>query len=198
MQVRCPGRRDVLLVLAWSAGAALTAPPASAGESELVASLRAGGVAVLLRHSQTTSGVGDPPGFQLDDCSTQRNLDADGRAQAQRIGKWLLDRGIVPSRVRNSPWCRARDTAHLAFGRTEDWPALGNVFGRELVPQHVADVQAYVASLKPGQLAVLVSHGVTIAAITGEHPAPGEGVVVRAVTRDGKDHLVVLGRVVVP
>jgi phosphohistidine phosphatase SixA len=177
---------------------ALSARPASAGESEFLASLRAGGVAVLLRHSQTTSGVGDPPGFKLDDCSTQRNLDADGRAQAQRFGKWFMDHGIVPSRVRNSPWCRARDTAHLAFGRTEDWPALGNVFGRDRVPEHVADVQGYVAGLERGQVAVLVSHGVTIAAIVGEHPAPGEGIVVRATSRDGKHRLVVLGRIVVP
>lgn len=198
MQVPSPDRRRFLLVLAWSAGVALSASSARADDPELVASLRAGGVAVLLRHSQTTSGVGDPPGFKLDDCSTQRNLHADGRAQAQRFGKWFMDRGLVPSRVRNSPWCRARDTAQLAFGRTEDWAALGNVFGRDRQPQHVADVQAYVASLKPGQVAVLVSHGVTIAAIVGEHPAPGEGIVVRAASTDGKHRLVVVGRVVVP
>ena len=46
------------------------------------AALAAGGQVVLLRHAETTPGAGDPPGFRLDDCSTQRNLSEAGRAQA--------------------------------------------------------------------------------------------------------------------
>ena len=60
-----------------------------ADANPLVARLRAGGVAVLLRHATTDPSIGDLPGFDLGACSTKRNLSADGRAQAQRIGMWF-------------------------------------------------------------------------------------------------------------
>jgi phosphohistidine phosphatase SixA len=161
----------------------LTCTPAW-GASDPLPALRAGGLAVLMRHARTTAGAGDPPGYRLGDCATQRNLDEAGRAQAEHVGRWFTKNGIAPAHVRNSPWCRCRDTARLAFGRSEDWPALGNIFDRELELAHVAEVRRFIARLKPGELAVLVSHGVTIAALTGAHPAPAEGVLVRATKRD--------------
>ena len=54
--------------------------------------LRAGGIAIF-RHANAP-GVGDPPGMRLDDCSTQRNLDGEGRLQAKRIGDAFRSRGI--------------------------------------------------------------------------------------------------------
>lgn len=149
---------------------------------------------MLMRHARTTAGSGDPPGYRLGDCATQRNLDDGGRAQAQHVGKWFEEHGLRPSSVRNSPWCRARDTARLAFGRSEDWAALGNIFDRELEASHVAEVKRFVAGIKAGEFAVLVSHGVTIAALAGAHPAPAEGVLVRA---GAKDALEVVGRLAV-
>jgi hypothetical protein len=104
------------------------------------------------------------------------------------------------SEVRNSRWCRARDTAELAFARHQDWTALDNLFddssGRE---QQVAQAQASLATLKPGQLPVWVSHGVTLSAIAGSAPAQGEALVVRA-TRGaaGTVQLQTLGRINVP
>ena len=73
------------------------------------------GAAVLMRHAEAPGG-GDPPGFRLDDCTTQRNLDEVGRDQARRIGQAFRERGIRVGRVLSSRWCRARDTARLAFG----------------------------------------------------------------------------------
>ncbi len=166
--------------------------------------LREGGVAVLLRHAQTTPGVGDPPGFVLAQCGTQRNLSAEGQAQARRFGQWMVQQQLRVSAVRNSRWCRARETAELAFARHQDWPALDNLFddssGRA---QQVAQAHEYLATLKPGQLPVLVSHGVTISALVGgvpgSVPAQGEALVVRA-TRDasGAVQLQTLGRINVP
>jgi phosphohistidine phosphatase SixA len=179
-----PGRRRLLVQLAGAGLAttlpALAAPPDDAAGADVISALRSGRVAILLRHARTTSGAGDPPGFELGDCSTQRNLDAEGRAHAQRIGRWFATYGIVPEVVRNSPWCRARDTARLAFGRTGDWPALANVYGREVDPRHVEEVRSYVAGLSASERAVLVSHGSSIQAIVGQYLAQGEAVVVRA------------------
>jgi phosphohistidine phosphatase SixA len=133
------------------------------------------------------------------DEATQRNLSEAGRAQAQRIGAWFKSRGITPTIVRNSLWCRARDTARLAFGRSEDWDALANVFeDRTQERRHTNAVRAFVAQLKEQQVAVLVSHGATIASVTGVQLARGEGIVVRA--RAGKDGplVEVIGRITVP
>lgn len=181
-------------------GLIATAAPARAdADGALVQALRAGGVAVLVRHAQTVPGSGDPPGFRLEDCSTQRNLSDAGRAQAQRLGSWFKARGIKPNVVRNSLWCRARDTARLAFGRTEDWPPLANLFEDRTNEQRNTDaVRAFVAQLKQRELAVLVSHGTAIASFSGAHPAQGEGIVVRAVAGEGGLRLQVLGRIVVP
>ena len=135
-----PGCRPclgVLVLLHWlmvpglrpvQAQPASPAPAAGSAEQDrLVQALRSGGLVVLIRHSATLPGVSDPPGFRMDDCPTQRNLSDAGRAQARRIGQWFRQHGIEPTVIRASPWCRTRETAMLAFGRSEDWPALSNL-----------------------------------------------------------------------
>ena len=109
---------------------ALVLPPgalAQAGDP-VAGTIRAGGCAVLIRHAQTVAGVGDPPGFRVDMCSTQRNLSEDGRAQARRIGQWFQTHGLKPRAVQSSAWCRCKDTADLAFGRHIVWQALNSFF----------------------------------------------------------------------
>jgi phosphohistidine phosphatase SixA len=183
-------RRQALAALA--AGWAL--PAGAAGEA-LLAELRAG-AALLMRHTQTVAGVGDPPGWRLGQCATQRNLDERGIAHAQRIGRWFEAQRLAVTTVRNSPWCRARDTARLAFGRSEDWPPLSNIFeDRSGADAQAEAVHAFVRALQPGALAVLVSHGVTIAHIVrgGVALGTGESVVVRA-GGAADTPLVVIGR----
>jgi len=170
-------RRQVLVALA----AGWASPVATADEAPL-RELRAGAV-LLMRHTQTVAGVGDPPGWRLDQCATQRNLDERGIAHAQRIGRWFEAQRLTVTTVRNSPWGRARDSARLAFGRSEDWAPLSNIFEDRSGADAQADaVRAFVRAMKPGALAVLVSHGVTIAHILGSGISfgTGESAVVRA------------------
>jgi phosphohistidine phosphatase SixA len=199
---RAPGPLTALIgLLAIAAIGASVAPGVARGEDAgVVDALRAGGVAVLLRHSQTTPGVGDPPGWKLANCSSQRNLDDQGRAQAKRIGAWFKKQKIAPTVVRNSPWCRTRDTAQLAFGRTQDWPPLANLFNDPGPTEtNTEKVLRYIAGLRPGDVAVLVSHGSSISAFVGEHVGQGEAVVVRAKRgAKGRVETVVVGRIVVP
>jgi hypothetical protein len=138
--------------------AVLAAPLPALADDTLAARLRAGGVVVAFRHA-LAPGTFDPPGFQLGDCSTQRNLNDEGRAQARRIGAWFSARRLVPARVRSSPWCRCIDTAQAAFGRAEPWPALGSPrAGRETtnaqslatLRQSLADVARAPVASKPG------------------------------------------------
>jgi phosphohistidine phosphatase SixA len=194
-------RLRLLMRHAWLCAALLAAAPAAAqaDDAALLRELRAGAV-VLMRHTQTTPGVGDPPGWKLERCETQRNLAPEGIEHARRIGQWFQAQRLRVSTVRNSPWCRTRDTATLAFGRHDDWPALSNLFeDRSRADVHAGEVRRYVDGLKPGELVVLVSHGSTIGHIVpgGAGLASGEAVVVRRAAQRGAAP-VVLGRLSIP
>lgn len=172
-------RRVVLagLGLPW-----LGLPPIAGAESaaEAAAALRRGGVAVLLRHAATEPGIGDPPGFRLGECATQRQLSEQGRAQSQRIGAWFSARGLAPSEVRSSAWCRCLDTATLAFGRARAWTALNSFFGdRSVESGQSAELRTALGKLPAQGFEVWVTHQVNISALTGVSPGMGEAVVVR-------------------
>ena len=160
-------------------GPLMPRPAAAAPEAALVERLRAGGVVLLLRHSTTDPGVGDPPGFRLDECSTQRNLSEPGRQLAQRIGAWARTNGLVPARVRSSAWCRCVDTARLAFGTAEPWPALNSFFGEDAArARQTAALAAAAAAIPAGRFEVWVTHQVNITALTGQYADMGAGCVI--------------------
>lgn len=142
--------------------------------------LREGGCAVLMRHGRTEPGLGDPPGFNLGQCRTQRNLSAEGREQSRRVGQAFRREGVSVAAVRSSAWCRCVDTAQLAFGQVDVWPALNSFFqGQGDRAEQTRAVQAGLASLRAPANWVLVTHQVNITALTGEVPAMGELFVVR-------------------
>ena len=170
--------------------------PLAAADEALWALLKAGGQVVLVRHAVTTPGTGDPPGMKLGDCSTQRNLNEAGRAEARRLGEALRARGVPVGRILSSPWCRCVETAQLAFGQPpEILPALGNLFGRpERAAQQVSELEPLVGRRPDSGNSVLVSHGSTIAALTGIAPATAEMVVLTP--RGGR--FAVAGRLTAP
>jgi broad specificity phosphatase PhoE len=138
------------------------------------------GVVLLIRHAATVPGTGDPPDFRLGDCATQRNLSEAGRAQAQRLGVRLSEAGLAPQRVRSSAWCRCVDTARLAFGTHELWPALNSTFqGQGNPAAQTAELGKALAALPPGRVEAWISHQVNISALTGEFTAMGEVLVLR-------------------
>jgi len=162
-------------------GAAGASPLLAQGSADFAAALREGGCALLLRHAQTEAGVGDPPGFRVDMCSTQRNLSNEGRAQARRIGEWLSARGLRPAAVLSSAWCRCRDTADLAFGRHALWPALNSFFGTsEGGKEQAAQMRAALLRLPRQQFEAWVTHQVNVTALTGAFIGMGEAFVVDA------------------
>ena len=91
--------------------------------------LRRGGAIALIRHADAPGGAGDPPGFKLEDCSTQRNLSEKGRAQAEALGAEFRKRQLAITRLVSSPWCRCLETAKLmAVGPVEVDAAFSNAF----------------------------------------------------------------------
>lgn len=142
--------------------------------------LRRGGVAIAFRHA-LAPGTFDPEGFRLDDCRTQRNLNDEGRAQARRIGTWFRAQDLAPARVRSSPWCRCVDTATLAFGRAEVWPALASPRGSEESekPQRMAALRAALAALPAGRFEVWVTHQFVLQDLAGTSTQSAEALVLR-------------------
>jgi len=121
-------RRFRFALFAILLGFCTAADIASADEAEAWTALRAGRHVALMRHTDAPGGAGDPPGFRVDDCATQRNLSAKGRADALRIGARLRSEGIAVERILSSPWCRCIDTATLLeLGPVEAEPTFGNV-----------------------------------------------------------------------
>jgi len=167
-------RRTVLaLGLTTVAASARTPPP---------------GAVLLLRHAATEPGVGDPPGFTLDQCATQRNLSAEGRADARAIGRALGARGWMPTAIRSSRWCRCLDTAQgIAAGigaaapRVEPWPALDSFFDdRAREPAQSAQLAARRRELARGSgFELWVTHQVNITALTQGFTPMGGGVWLR-------------------
>jgi phosphohistidine phosphatase SixA len=156
------------------------AQPASAG---LLEDLTDGQHVLLMRHADAP-GVGDPPGYRLDQCSTQRNLGEVGRQQSVLIGRWLAAQGVSTPKIFSSAWCRCVDTGRLlALGSVTVEPSLNSFFDdMSLATSQTASLQRFIiASLKahPKQPLILVTHHVNIQSLTGRVVSVGDMVLVR-------------------
>jgi phosphohistidine phosphatase SixA len=188
-------RREWLQGLGAAALGALSAWPAQAAADKAHAELaqlwkREGG-ALIVRHAVTESGLGDPPGFVLGQCSTQRNLSDAGRQASRAMGSWMKAQQFKPDAVLSSQWCRCQDTARLALGAYEDWSALNSTFdGQGDAAAQQKALRARLLAMPKGQREVWVTHQVIMTALTGAYPEMGEGFLV-----DRQGRLLARGRV---
>jgi phosphohistidine phosphatase SixA len=151
------------------------------------------GYVLLLRHT-LAPGVGDPENFDLNDCSTQRNLSSVGRQDAKSVGEWLKRQDIKIARVESSRWCRAKETAQLLdIGKVRLNSNLDSLFESADPAKSIQTVRVKKQILdyrnKSGLL-VLVGHYVNISAVVGVGVDSGEGVLVKA---DSKGKITVVG-----
>lgn len=154
---------------------AAAAPPDDGGDPA-IAALRAGGQAILMRHAATVAGTGDPPGFRLDDCATQRNLSEAGRREASTAGERLRRAGVRVDEALTSAWCRCRDTAELmAVAPVRVEPAINSFFdGQGDRVAQTAAARRLIASWRGPGNRLLVTHQVNITALTGIFPQQAE------------------------
>jgi phosphohistidine phosphatase SixA len=175
--------------------ATVSIPPAGASGDGWEAMRRPGAIA-LMRHAYAP-GTGDPDAFRLGDCTTQRNLNDQGRDQARRIGAAFRENGVQVDRVLSSQWCRSAETAALlGLAEVEELPALNSFFDAR--QQRDAQTRAtidFLRSQPDDQRLVLVSHQVNIQALTGRGTASGEFIVID-ITPQGE--IEILGAVLVP
>ena len=160
----------------------LLAGPDAAGADAAAAwaALGAGRHVALMRHADAPGGIGDPAGFRLDDCATQRNLSDKGRGDAAKIGARLKAEGIAMEKVLASPWCRCMETAKLMrLGAVEAAPTFSNVVVlRAQADQLAAGAGAVIDGWHGNGTLLVVTHGANIFDLTGVSPASGEIVVV--------------------
>jgi phosphohistidine phosphatase SixA len=149
---------------------------------------------VLMRHA-LAPGTGDPANFQLEDCSTQRNLSAAGREQAKRTGEAFKQRGIRVDCVLSSQWCRCLETAELLdIAEVEGFPPLNSFFrDRDREPQQTALVREFMRDRGDSRgVTVMVTHFVNVSALSNVNASSGEMVVMRV--KEG-DRLEVVGQI---
>ena len=139
---------------------------------------------IFLRHA-LAPGLGDPLDFIKEDCSTQRNLNDEGRSQARLIGDYLKKSNIRFSEILTSEWCRCIDTAkELDLGQWETFSGLNSFFqGHEKKYQVMDKLWKKIDSLNFSDLVLFVTHQVVITEITGEVPRSGEMVLYNSITK---------------
>jgi phosphohistidine phosphatase SixA len=160
---------------------------------ELADKLTSANHVLLMRHA-LAPGVGDPPNYSLQNCATQRNLDAKGRQQAQATGNWLRAQGVKAADVYTSAWCRCKETAELLqFQTPVVEPTLGSFFDEmHKGPQQTQALQKWIAAqllnktkAQQPKILILVTHHVNIYGLVGENIGSGD-MVLAQVNAQGK------------
>ena len=142
--------------------------------------IQEGNKIILIRHA-LAPGVGDPSGFKISDCKTQRNLNQIGIDQSKAIGQ-LLEKNEVPiDQVLSSQWCRCKDTAKYAFGKFKEFPALNSTFQSPYdknESRQLKEIKNFVKKWDgKGKNLILVTHYSIITAITNAVTGSGEMIV---------------------
>ena len=157
----------------------LTTPIKADLYKNLINQLDDGGKLIFIRHAYAP-GNGDPAGFNLNDCSTQRNLSEDGRKQAQRIGEFFNKNKIEIGKVLSSEWCRCRETAKIAFKNYSTNSFLNSFYSSKFSKNKDKQVKAfnyYIKNLESKKNLIFVTHYVFISEILNYGPSSGEIVV---------------------
>ena len=130
---------------------------------------------IFLRHA-LAPGNGDPPNFNVNDCSTQRNLDQAGIDQSRMIGQYFKKTGIKFSKIYSSFWCRCKDTAmNMEVGEFKTHVGLNSFYekhaDRETTLRKLNNLIKSFNKLDGPYL--LVTHYVNILAFTGLSTSSG-------------------------
>ena len=139
-----------------------------------------GSKVILIRHSLAPGG-GDPAGFKINDCKTQRNLNRVGINQSKKIGKLFKKNKVLIDQVLSSQWCRCKDTAQYAFGNYKEFTALNSTFQSPYNKNETKQLKELYSFVKKwdgkGKNLVLVTHYSIITAVTNAVPSSGEIVI---------------------
>ncbi len=191
-----PFSRTLGGVLIGALALTLVAGASAAAGPDLPRSLKSGGLVLVFRHAATDFSNPDQDPVVVSDCSTQRNLSAQGRADARAIGRGVKRLGLPVGNVYASAYCRTLETARLAFGRMTVNPALLNTIAAPhdaAWRRQIRDARRLIGTRpRPGAITVLVTHNIVVQEATGQTLEEGEAIVFRPL---GNGKFRVVGRV---
>ena len=148
-------------------------------DKNLVSQLEEGGKLIFIRHAYAP-GNGDPKNFNLNDCSTQRNLNLIGQKQAKKIGEFFRVNKIKIHKVLSSEWCRCKETADIAFNNYSTISFLNSFYSSKYAKNKDKQVEAlnnYVKNIKSEKNLIFVTHYVLISEVLNYGPSSGEIIV---------------------
>ena len=154
-------------------------PNNSYSSENVVKFLKEGKKIVFIRHA-LAPGNGDPNNFDIKDCSTQRNLNDEGRAQSKRIGNFFEKNNIKIDKVLSSEWCRCKDTAKIAFGKFETFSALNSFYETRFSKnksKQMKDLREYISKWESDSNLIIVTHYVVILDILDRGTSSGEMII---------------------
>lgn len=146
---------------------------------DLIQSLKEGGKIIFIRHAYAPGG-GDPDNFDVNDCSTQRNLNNEGISQSKLIGEFFVKNKIQIDQVLSSEWCRCKDTAKYAFKNFKTFNALNSFFSSKFAQnedKQIKDLKNFIQNWKSEKNLVLVTHYVVISSMLNLAVGSGEIVI---------------------
>ena len=145
-------------------------------DKNLINELKQGGNLIFIRHAYAP-GSGDPKNFNLNDCSTQRNLNDSGREQSKNIGNFFSKHNIKIYKVYSSEWCRCKETAFIAFERFETKKFLNSFYSPQFEKnrkKQVKKFQEFINNWNKKDNLIFVTHYVFISEILNYAPSSGE------------------------
>ena len=151
----------------------------SFANDKVIESLKEGGKLIFIRHA-LAPGSGDPENFELQNCSTQRNLDDIGIQQSKRIGLIFKKNEIKIDKIYSSEWCRCKDTAKYAFNDFKTFDALNSFYDIRFAAnedKQIKDFYEFIDNIDSKNNIVFVTHYVVIGAILNIGTSSGEIVV---------------------
>ena len=145
-------------------------------EFQILKNLKNGGNIIFIRHAYAPGGE-DPGNFDINDCSTQRNLSGDGREQAKNIGNYFKENLIPIDKVISSEWCRCKETAEIAFEKFETNKFLNSFFSEKFSKnrkKQIKNLKKYINEWDGNKNLVFVTHYVVISEALNYNPSSGE------------------------
>ena len=148
-------------------------------DQNIIKEIRQGGKLIFIRHAYAPGG-GDPQNFNLDDCSSQRNLNNDGREQSKNIGALFLKYNLKINNVYSSEWCRCKETAKIAFKKFKTKKFLNSFYSDQFAKnkkKQIKDFKVFIKKWNKKENLIFVTHYVVISEILNYAPSSGEVII---------------------
>ena len=145
----------------------------------MIYELKQGGKLIFIRHAYAPGGS-DPINFDINNCSTQRNLSDSGRNQASEIGSFFKNNNILIDKVYSSEWCRCKETALIAFKEFETKNFLNSFFSSKFTKNKESQIEKlkeFINNWDGKNNIIFVTHYVVISEILNYAPSSGEIVI---------------------